>query len=341
MNFEDLKNRTNSLLKIQEEAAKINTNEDFLVDDTYWQPTRGKDGNGFAIIRFLPASAVDGADGVPFVKYYRHSFRGPVTDEWYIENCLTSIGKKDPVNDFTRLLWKADTEHDKKLAGLYKRRTTYVSNILIIKDDAKPENVGKVKRFRYGVKLWAKIEDALNPKIGTAIDPFDFWKGANFGVVVKTVKEYTNYDDSKFDVPSVLSEDDNYLEKLWRESYSLKELLDEKNYKDYDTLKEKFDSIVGFSYEERGSLVNAVDNSRVLPPAQKKPPLSVTSEKTTTSNIQKVPDEPASDSLPPWATGETVTSTEGLTSNKTNDIPDNDDGDDEDLAFLRKVASSS
>lgn len=254
MDFSALKNRSAAATTTFEAAKKLNAKAEFEDNDsTFWSPQRGKDGNGFAIIRFLPPPAVDGDDGQPFVKYFRHSFEAPVSGEWYIENCLTTFNRKDPVNDLTRILYKSGTEHDKALAIKYKRKATYVTNILVIQDDLNPANNGQLKKFRFGVKVWEKIESAMFPKIGQPIDPFDFWKGANFGLVTKTVGDYANYDDSRFDIPSALSTDEAYLEKLWRESYSLKAFLDEKNYKDYDTLKEKLDKVLGFSYEERGS----------------------------------------------------------------------------------------
>lgn len=260
MNFQELKNRAQNFSNFQEDVKKANAKADYTDnDETFWSPSRGKDGNGFAVVRLLPPPAVDGADSLPYVSYYRHSFQGPVSNDWYIENCRTTLGKtfKDPVNDLTRLLYKSGTEHDKALAGLYKRKETHVSNILVIKDELNPANEGKVKKWRYGKKIWEKIQEAIVPKFGTAIDVFDFWAGANFGVITTTVGEWANYDGSKFDSPSVLSADDAYLEQLWKASYSLKEFIDPKNYKEYDELKEKLDSVVGFSYAERGSVAEA------------------------------------------------------------------------------------
>lgn len=328
VDFKALKERQNNLSSVQEAATKMNTKGEFVEDDTYWQPTRGKDGNGFAIIRFLPAPAVDGDDAVPFVKYYRHSFQGPVSGEWYIENCLTSLGKKDPVNDLTRLLYKADTEFDKKLAGIYKRKTTYVSNILVIKDDANPGAVGKIKKFRYGVKIWGKIEEAMFPKIGSPVDPFDFWKGAHFGLDVKTVGDWPNYDGSKFDIPAPLSNDDEYLEKLWRESYSLKEFLDEKNYKDYDTLKAKLDSVVSFTYEERGSALSATSSmAGYTAPAATQVMRTVA---PSSAPVAPVATPKKEDDTPPWM----PTPVEG-------GAPKVAASDDEDMAFLKKLQASA
>jgi hypothetical protein len=252
-----LKSRSaQSLMDVQAEATKMNAKEEYGDDDSFWQPSRGKDGNGFAIIRFLPPPFIDGPDAQRIIRYFRHSFVGPVTGEWYIENCLSTLKQKDPVNDLTRVLYKSD-EHDKSLAGKYKRKTTYVTNILIIQDDLNPQNNGKVKKFKFGVTIWKKIEAALTPKIGRPINPSDFWLGHNFGLATKTVGEWANYDDSAFDPsPSVIAATDEEIDAIWKAEYSLTEFLDPKNYKDFDTLKAKLDQVLGFSYEERGCAAN-------------------------------------------------------------------------------------
>ena len=180
VDFSTLKGRSASASSTFEAAKKLNAKTEYEDNDsTFWNPQRGKDGNGFAIIRFLPAPAVDGDDAQPFVKYFRHSFQGPVTAEWYIENCLTTFNRKDPVNDLTRHLYKAENEHNKALAGKYKRKATYVTNILVIQDDLTPANNGMVKKFRFGMKIWEKIEAAMFPKIGAPLDPFDL-EGCQF-----------------------------------------------------------------------------------------------------------------------------------------------------------------
>ena len=320
-NFQDLKKRAANFSNFQEDVKKTNAKTDYNDnDETFWSPARGKDGNGFAVIRFLPPPAVDGADGNPFVSYYRHSFQGPVTGDWYIENCRTTLGKtfKDPVNDLTRLLYKTERPDDKELANLYKRKQTHVSNILVIKDDLNPANNGKVKKWRYGKKIWEKIQEAINPKFGSPIDPFDFWAGANFGVITTTVGDWANYDGSKFDSPSPLSMDDAYLEELWRQSYSLKDFIDPKNFKDYDTLKERLDSVVGFSYAERGSLATGSANEGA---SQQQAPL-----------MRQVAPSQATVAATPSHTFNTAGTFSGAT------VPADDD---EELAFLNSLKAKA
>ncbi len=104
-----------------------------------------KSGNGYAVIRFLPAP--NGED-LPFVKLYSHAFQGP--GGWYIENSLTSLGQKDPVSEYNTTLWNNGTDAGKELARKQKRKLTYISNIYVVKDPSNPENEGKVFLYKYG-----------------------------------------------------------------------------------------------------------------------------------------------------------------------------------------------
>lgn len=315
MNLKDLKARSQDMSATLEAAKKLNPKNEFEDNDSsFWTPQRGKDGNGFARIRFLGPPKVDGDDAVAFVKYYRHSFQGPVSGEWYIENCLTTHNRKDPVNDLTRILYKSGTESDKGLAGKYKRKATYATNILVIDDQLNPSNNGMIKKFRFGVKIWEKIETAMAPKIGKPIDPFNFWTGADFGLVTKTVGDFANYDDSVFDTPGAIGDDD-YIEKLWGNSYSLREFLAEKNYKEYDVLKTKLDSVLGFTYAERGSAAGSLTAAptQVLRPVAPAPTMHTSA--------------PAD--LPPWSGPAVPTSKPSVASA----------GEDEDMAFLRGIAN--
>lgn len=106
--------------------------------------------------------------------------------------------------------------------------------------------------YRYGQKIFEKIKSAMKPEFEdeTPINPFDMWEGANFKIKVKTVKEasgqsYPNYDDSTFDSPSALMDDDDDLEKIWKQCYSLKDLISADKFKDYGELKSRLDIVLG------------------------------------------------------------------------------------------------
>jgi len=220
-------------------------------DPRFWVPSVDKIGNGQALIRFLPPPK---GEDVPFIRLFSHAFKGP-TGSWYIENSLTTLGQQDPVGTFNSKLWNSGIESDKEVARLQKRKLHFISNILVVKDASKPENEGKVFLWKYGKKIFDKINDKMNPQFDdeTPINPFDFWEGANFRLRIRQVEGYRNYDKSEFDEPSLVSEDDAVLEKIWNQQHSLKEFIDPKNFKSYEELESKFIRVMGMGAQGQAS----------------------------------------------------------------------------------------
>lgn len=242
MGFSDLKKKSKSgiedLIKKMEDQTKT---KDYK-DDRFWRPEQDKSGNGFAIIRFLPP--VDGEE-VPWVKVYNHAFQGP--GGWYIENSLTTLGQKDPVGELNNMLWNSGLESDKDLARVRKRKLTYISNIYVVSDPANPQNEGKVFLYKFGTKIFEKIQEVMKPEFQDEepINPYDFWKGANFRIKIRKVGGYTNYDASKFDSQAPLSNDDAQLERIWKSQHGLLPFLDSSNFKSYDELKARMQEVLG------------------------------------------------------------------------------------------------
>ena len=244
MSFSDLKKQSklgNLTAKLVKEVEKMNTSSGSS-DDRVWKLDVDKSGNGYAVIRFLPAP--NGED-LPFVKLYSHAFQGP--GGWYIENSLTTLGQKDPVSELNSELWNNGTDAGKELARKQKRKLTYVSNIYVVKDPANPANEGKVFLFKYGKKIFDKLTAAMQPEFEDeeAIDPFDFWQGANFKLKAKNVAGYRNYDSSEFTKSSPLLDDDDAMEAIWKKQYSLAELVATDQFKSYDELKTRLHSVLG------------------------------------------------------------------------------------------------
>ena len=227
--------------KLVKEVEKMNNNGT-SGDDRLWKLDVDKSGNGYAVIRFLPAP--DGED-LPFVKLYSHAFQGP--GGWYIENSLTTLGQKDPVSEYNTQLWNNGTDSGKETARKQKRKLTYTSNIYVVKDPANPENEGKVFLFKYGKKIFDKLTAAMQPEFEDeeAIDPFDFWQGANFKLKAKNVAGYRNYDSSEFAAQSPLLDDDDALEALWKKELSLAEIVATDQFKTYEDLKRRLDYVLG------------------------------------------------------------------------------------------------
>ena len=247
-NLKRSRNDLDKLTKAIEDTTSPTSKEAGSKDDTrLWQPTVDKAGNGMAIIRFLPAPAVDGDDALPWVRRFDHGFQGP--GGWYIENSLTTLGQKDPVSEYNTTLWNSGIEANKEIARKQKRRLHYIANILVVSDPSNPSNEGQIKLFKFGKKIFDKITEAMNPEFAdeTPINPFDMWEGANFKLKIRNVEGYRNYDKSEFaDKSALLDGDDEKLEALWKKEYSLKEFTDPSNFKSYEVLKAKLDKVLGF-----------------------------------------------------------------------------------------------
>ena len=278
MSFADFKKRSQSSInELTKKIEETNKKESFK-DDRFWRPELDKSSNGYAVIRFLPA--VDGED-LPWAKYYSHGFQGK--GGWFIENCPTTLGQKCPVCESNSELWNSGMEKDKDIARNRKRRLHYVSNIMIVSDPANPQNEGKVFLYKFGKKIFDKINEAMNPEFADeeAINPFEFWDGANFKLKVRKVAGYINYDKSEFDSTSALLDgDDTKLEELWKTQYALSEFTDAKNFKSYDELRTRRDATLGADIRQTTSdtVTTAED---VTPTETSAPSADATSEEDT------------------------------------------------------------
>ena len=244
MSFSDLKKQSSlgSLTqKLVKEVEKMSTTSGGA-DERLWKPEMDKTGNGFAVIRFLPAPE---GEELPWAKMYSHAFQGP--GGWYIENSLTTIGQKDPLGEHNRELWNSGTEANKETVRKQKRKLSYYSNIYVVKDPANPANEGKVFLFKYGKKIFDKIMEAMQPEFEdeTPINPFDFWQGANFKLKIVKKDGYWNYDKSEFDRVSPLLDDDDALETVWKKEYSLTAITAPDQFKSYEELEKRLKYVLG------------------------------------------------------------------------------------------------
>ena len=240
------KNRSTEKLMKAIENVQSNAEAGSRDDNRMWQPSVDKAGNGMAIIRFLPAPAVDGDDALPWVRIFHHGFQGP--GGWLIDNCLTTLNDKCPVCEHNSMLWNSGIEANKEIVRKQKRKLSYMANIYVVSDPSNPENEGKVFLFKFGKKIFDKISEAMNPEFAdeTPVNPFDLWEGANFKLKIRNVEGYRNYDKSEFADPSALLDgDDEKLEELWKSEHSLKELVDKSNFKSYDQLKQRLNKALG------------------------------------------------------------------------------------------------
>jgi hypothetical protein len=250
MNFSELKKQSgkNFLEVLSQELNKIMASESNKEDERFWQPSVDKAGNGYAVIRFLPPPP---NETLPFVRIWEHAFKGP-TGKWYIEKSLTTLGQNDPVSDYNTRLWNSTNDDEspaRKQARAQRRKLVFISNVYILNDQNEPENNGKVKLFRYGKKIFEKINEKMNPQFADEepINPFDLWTGANFKLKVRTVEGYRNYDKSEFAKPGPLFDDDQKLEAIWKQEHSLQQFVDPSTFKSYDELQRRLNEVLNLN----------------------------------------------------------------------------------------------
>lgn len=248
-NFQQLKKMRQQQTSALAEKLEALNKPAYKEEEGYWRCQVDKAGNGTAIIRFLPAPQ---GEDVPFVRYWAHGFKNPSSGRWYIEWSRTTLGEADPVSEYNSQLWNTGVKENQDIVRAQKRNLNFVSNIYVVKDPANPENEGKTFKFRYGKKIFDKLnammypeQTALDDTPPTPINPFDFWEGANFRLIIRKVEGFTNYDSSKFDGKAPLLKDDVELEEVWKKLPSLSAIVAPSQFKGYDELKQKLYSVLG------------------------------------------------------------------------------------------------
>jgi hypothetical protein len=271
MDFETLKTSSSNFDKLTKALEKnLNpedqSNKNKYQDERLWKPEMDKTGNGYAVIRFLPATS---GEEMPWQRVWSHAFQDK--GGWYIENSLTTLNQKDPVSEENTRLWNTGVDSDKEIARKRKRKLSYYSNILVVSDPKHPQNEGKVFLFKFGKKIFDKITEAMQPAFEdeTAINPFDFWKGANFKLKIRKVDGYWNYDKSEFEGVSSIKDSDDDIKAIWAKQYPLNPFVDTTNFKTYDELKEKLNRVIAGTSRSTET-VSAVE----LPPTQATAPVS-------------------------------------------------------------------
>lgn len=263
------KNRQSFADKINAEVAKMSAPANAQQEDTrFWKPNVDKAGNGFAVIRFLPAPV---NEDVPFVRVWDHAFKGP--GGWYIEKSLTTFGEADPVSEYNRDLWATGDKEKQQQVRNQKRRLSFISNIYVVKDPSNPENEGKVFLYRFGKKIFDKLNAAMSPEFEDeeSINPFDLWEGANFKLKIRKVEGYQNYDKSEFEAVGPLLDDDDEMERVWKQEHSLEAFLDRANFKSYDALKARLHKALGLTgAAQPTTTADSYEEDDVAPPPRQK-----------------------------------------------------------------------
>lgn len=290
------KRNNKSTADLAAQLQQLSGTQKFEKDPAEWTITTDKAGNGAAVIRFLPNKEEHG-DSVPFVKIFAHSFKDPKSGKWYIENCPTTIGHAYddcPICRTNGPLFEAGKTDEamKKIASARSRKLSYWANIVVLKDDANPEAVGKVFKFRFGKKIFEKIQAAATPAMDEIkpIDVTDVFEGASFLLKVKQVSGFPNYDDSMFAPASELfGGDEAKLTKVYDSMHVLNKIVAPDQFKSTADLDKSYARATG-----AGAARRETSMEREVREAQESNPTRVHQEPAGQAQTDDIPfDEPA------------------------------------------------
>lgn len=235
--------------QLQQQLEQFTKKGGFESDATEWKLAQDKQGNGAAVIRFLPAAS---DDATTFVKVVNHGFQR--NGKWYIENCSSTHGDYDscPACQWLKEQnWDYNSEADKQAmyASGVTRKVQFWANILVVKDPANPENEGKIFKFRFGKKVMDKIQAEVNVNADLGEVPCDVTcpiEGKNFAYKVTKVGGNNNYDTSAFmkqsSIPNI--EDESVQKKLESEMHDIMSLIAADKFKSFEELTTNFNRVM-------------------------------------------------------------------------------------------------
>lgn len=162
-----------------------------------YKPTadKGKEGVYSSVVKFIPWHENPKKS---IMKKWTCWLVDPLTDKGRYVDCPSSVGQKSSLQDMYWKLKKSDSVAEQKLSQNFSRRQSMAALVQIVKDDNNPDMVGKIMVWPFGVKIYNKIQDIMQPEFGTPHIPFDLFDGRAFHIKIKKVAGFNNYDDCKF-----------------------------------------------------------------------------------------------------------------------------------------------
>jgi hypothetical protein len=237
MNFKDFKKNQN---KMNDAIKGMTPSTPSYVDEREWKITKGKDGTGTAILRFLPQK--DSENAPPVVQTFKHYFNA--NGRWFIEKCPVTIEQECPVCDYAKDAWDDDDQDSKK----YWRKKEYTANVLVVEDKGNKENEGKVFIFKFGQQIFDLIMELVAPEDEDeeAKNIFDFDSGFNFKMRLTQKGGYNNYEKSKFLLEEVAIDEDKQ-EAVFNAIHDLSEFKNPNQFKSLDEITKKFNNIMNMT----------------------------------------------------------------------------------------------
>lgn len=158
-------------------------------------PELGKDGVYKSLVRFLPN--VSNPKKSKVHQYYVW-LKDPVDGTNFKALCPSTVGKKSILKDIYWKLKNSPSAKDQEISKSFSRKEDFYSLIQIVKDPNRPDLEGKIMILKFGRKVNDLIEQQIKPEFGNPSNPYDLFEGKNFGLHVRKVGEWNNYDLCQF-----------------------------------------------------------------------------------------------------------------------------------------------
>lgn len=255
-----------------------------------WNPTadKGKEGIYSAVVKFIawhenPKKSI--------MKKWTCWLTDPLTDKGKYVDCPSSIGLKSPLQDIFWKLKNSESVAEQNLSKKFSRRQSFAAIVQVIKDVNDPDSVGKLMVWNFGVKIYNKIQEHLQPEIGEPQNPFDLFDGKPFHVKITKVAGFNNYDSSKFlEVKQPITIDGKVMQKTQEDMQQI-----------IDYLKENSPDLKKYDYQEwddeiteyvNNVILNTVPNGKMIEGIT-----NINLMKTETSGVIETVDDPFADTV--------------------------------------------
>ena len=214
----------------------------FAEDNRFYKLGKDKDGNGGAVIRFLPDK---NRNMIQQVYKINTTIEKNGKKRFVNELSPATIGSPCPFQEEWQRLWNLGEKDESKKFG---RAVRYYANIKVIKDPANPDNEGKIFLLDMSGSLKDKIQKLVNPSqtdkdLGAvAKQLFNPIKGNSFRLLArKGTNGIINYDSSDA-VPeetAIYASVEEAFAEITSKTYDLSDFKKLETYMPYEKLQEK------------------------------------------------------------------------------------------------------
>lgn len=231
-------------IKSMFESIKSSLNNEKSNNSAYKDIMKLEVGNTY-IGRFIP-NVKDPKN--TFFHYFHHGFTSNETGQYVDAICPTTWGERCLICEERFKLWKKGDEANKNIARLIRRLEKHLANFYVISDPVKEENNGTIKVLRMGVRMYEKVQSAIEgddaDEFGSRV--FDLTDaGCNFKIKVETstdgagasARKFTNYNNSRFTAASAIpGMTPAKIQETYESIFDLSKFVDRKTDEDLRTL---------------------------------------------------------------------------------------------------------